>query len=242
MTINRLGAALPTATQFGEINDTGETIIFDCLGYTFLAVQVFSSGSATIAAQISNDKIEWVDITLDTPSNLGSASPTPLIWAREYKVCDRYLKLSFPALSASLKVSGFLGSTSGDASNSNQLISDRLMPAGTQISFLGTSAGATLKNSAGNLYSIACINLNSSKRYFQVFDKASPPVSGDIPMQTYPIPATTSNADGLILIGQDLIGGSGIACPTGVGWGFSSTPLIYTAGSAADCVAILRWV
>ncbi|PLZ11275.1 hypothetical protein [Fischerella thermalis] len=77
--INRLGAAMSAATQFGEINNSGETIIFDCLGYTFLSVQVFSAGSATVQAQISNNKIDWVNVQLPTPNVLGSASPTPLI-------------------------------------------------------------------------------------------------------------------------------------------------------------------
>ncbi|RUR76991.1 hypothetical protein PCC6912_39500 [Chlorogloeopsis fritschii PCC 6912] len=118
-----------------------------------------------------------------------------------------------------------------------QSVRDRLMPAGTTTSYIGTSAGANLKTSSGAIHSITCSNLSSEARYFQVFNKASAPINGDVPVRSYTIFPTPS----LLIIGQDVIGGSGIILSTGIAWGFSTTPLTYTAGTATDCIATVRW-
>ncbi|NDJ20961.1 hypothetical protein GS682_04740 [Nostoc sp. B(2019)] len=118
-----------------------------------------------------------------------------------------------------------------------QSIRDRLMPAGTTAAYIGTSAGANLKTSAGSIHAITCSNNNSSIRYFQIFNQTTSPVLNDVPVRSFPVYAN----DGLLIIGQDVIGGSGISLNTGIAWGFSTTRLTYTAGTAADCIATVRW-
>jgi hypothetical protein len=135
------------------------------------------------------------------------------------------------------------GGGAGGASAENQLteiarleaIRDRLMPNGTQTAYIGTSAGANLKTSAGNVYSFSCTNLNAATRYFQIFNTAGSP-SGT-PIASFPVYGN----GGFLSIGQDLIGGNGIICSTGIAWGFSSTALTYTAATATDCIARVRW-
>ena len=118
-----------------------------------------------------------------------------------------------------------------------KLLSDRLMPAGTLASYLGNSNGATLKVTPGTIYAFTCSNNNSVVRYFQIFDKSTPPTSGDIPIIQFP----TGTNDALLIIGQDILGGAGITLPTAVSWGFSSTRLVYTPATASDCSATVRW-
>lgn len=137
------------------------------------------------------------------------------------------------------------GGGGGDASAANQqsqitletAILDRLMPPGTIVSYLGTSAGANLKTSAGSVYAITCSNNNSLVRYFQLFNKATTPVADDVPTRSFPVMPN----DGLLVIGQDVVGGSGIPLSTGIGWGFSSTRLTYSPATATDCIATVRW-
>lgn len=117
------------------------------------------------------------------------------------------------------------------------VIRDRLMPGGTTTSYLGSSSGANLKASAGVMYAITCSNFNSSIRYFQVFNQTSASALNDIPVRAFPIPPD----DGLLLLGQDIVGGSGIILSVGISWGFSSTRLTYTAATASDAIVTVRW-
>ncbi|BAY64995.1 hypothetical protein NIES22_50960 [Calothrix brevissima NIES-22] len=124
------------------------------------------------------------------------------------------------------------------ASQSDVLaVRDRLMPtSGTSVySTLGTSAGANIKNTAGTVYNISCTNVNASTRYFQLFDSTSAP-SGT-PIRSYPVYGN----GGFLVIGQDFLGGAGISFNTGITWGFSTTSLTYTAGSATDVITTVRY-
>ncbi|BAY23703.1 hypothetical protein NIES2100_34950 [Calothrix sp. NIES-2100] len=118
-----------------------------------------------------------------------------------------------------------------------QAIRDRLMPSSgiSVYSAIGTSAGANIKNSAGTLYNITCTNLNGSIRYLQLFDSTSAP-SGT-PIRSYPV----YGSGGFLVLGQDLLGGAGVSFTTGITFGFSTTALTYTAGSASDAIINVRY-
>lgn len=116
-----------------------------------------------------------------------------------------------------------------------EAIRDRLMPNGAQTPYIGTSAGANLKTSAGNVYSFSCTNLNALTRYFQLFDTAGSP-SGT-PVASFPVYGN----GGLLVIGQDLIGGNGIQFTTGIAWGISTAALTYTVATASETIVRIRW-
>jgi hypothetical protein len=118
-----------------------------------------------------------------------------------------------------------------------QAISNRLMPVGTISLYLGTSSGANIKSSAGVIYAITCTNDNATIRYFQIINKASNPALNDVPLLAFPVYPN----DGLLIIGQDILGGAGINLSTGITWGFSTTRLTYTAATATDCITSVRW-
>lgn len=111
------------------------------------------------------------------------------------------------------------------------------MPPGTLTNYLGTSSGANLKSSGGTIYAIICSNDNAAVRYFQIFDEPRNPTLNDLPLIAFPV----YSSDGLLIIGQDILGGAGIPLSSGVSWGFSSTRLTYTAATATDCIASVRW-
>ena len=130
------------------------------------------------------------------------------------------------------------GGSSGGSTEATLLqVRNRLMPDGTVTSYMGTSAGANLKSSAGNIYAISCSNANAVVRYFQVFNQTTAPSLGNTPDRSFPV----YGSDGLLLLGQDIIGGNGIILTTGISWGFSTTRLTYTAATASDCIATVRW-
>lgn len=116
-------------------------------------------------------------------------------------------------------------------------VRDRLMPPGNFASYLGTSNGANLKSTAGKVFAFSCSNTNAAIRFFQLFNKASEAVDGDIPLISYPV--LTDN--GLLVIGQDVLGGGGIDLSVGISWAFSSTRLFCTLATAFDAIVTVRY-
>lgn len=95
-----LSNAPAATTQSATITTSGQTLIFDCLGYSLLAIQAFASGasSGNYTFEISNNNTNWSTITLrDTVS---SPSGTSLIFTKEYLVSYRYLKVVFDTVGA----------------------------------------------------------------------------------------------------------------------------------------------
>lgn len=116
-------------------------------------------------------------------------------------------------------------------------VRDRLMPVGTLSRYFRNSNGANLKASAGLIYAITCSNSNTSIRYFQLFEKATAPITTDTPAISFPVYPN----GGLLVLGQDILGGGGLPLSTGIGWGFSSTESTYTPATFTDCIATVRW-
>jgi hypothetical protein len=66
----------------------------------------------------------------------------------------------------------------------------------TYVSAASTNA-TLVKNSAGQIYTVICTNINASARYLKIFDKStSPTVGTDVPVQNYMIPG---NSNGFVI-------------------------------------------
>lgn len=82
-----------------------------------------------------------------------------------------------------------------------------------------TTNATSVKGSAGQIGYIHAINLNAAVRYLKIYNKAtSPTVGTDTPVQTFPIPASTTGA-GFVFQptpGMDLTTGIGMAITTGI--------------------------
>jgi hypothetical protein len=103
---------------------------------------------------------------------------------------------------------------------------------------IGVSAGGNIKATSGSIFSLAATNANATIRFIQIFDKATAPTSGDVPMLVYPVYPNY----GMITIDTVLWGLAGLGLANGISWGFSSTQLTYTAATGSDCVFELRWL
>lgn len=139
-------------------------------------------------------------------------------------------------------IDGKLPSTAASQSDV-QAVRDRLMPSGTVSPSIGSSVSGNLKASTGNVYAFSCSNQSTSLVWFQLFDKATAPTNGDTPIRSFPVYGTATGMPGFLLIGQDIVGGSGISFTTGVGWAISSTAttLTLTTASASNFITTVRW-
>lgn len=126
--------------------------------------------------------------------------------------------------------------------NNNRLPTESLVKtsAGNPLQYkaIGTSAGAVIKGTSGSIYSVSCINLNTSKRYLQLFNKAVALDSVDVPIESFAV----YGRGGQLILGQDYFTFNGLDFLTGIAWGISTTPLIYTAANPAETVFTARYL
>lgn len=102
---------------------------------------------------------------------------------------------------------------------------------------LGVSAGDTIKASSGTVFSFVATNLNASTRYIQLFNQTTVPVTGNVPLLVYPVFGSN-----LLIIDTAIWGLAGVVFGTGISWGFSTTPLTYTAGVSSDVIFEIRYI
>lgn len=100
--------------------------------------------------------------------------------------------------------------------------------------FDDASVDGAMKTSAGALMSAVASNMNAARRYLQVHNKASALALNDVPLLSFPIPAGTALAPGMLMLDSEFFGLAGVYCSLGVRIGVSTTSGAYTAGTAAD--------
>jgi hypothetical protein len=112
------------------------------------------------------------------------------------------------------------------------LLTARLPAQPTVARYVGSSAGAAAKGSAGNILGLYACNENSANRYLQLFNLNVAPSGGATPLISYLL----FGSGGQIILDSAYFAGAGLAFSTGIAWGFSSTKTTYTAATASDCV------
>lgn len=98
-----------------------------------------------------------------------------------------------------------------------------------------SKTGDIVKESFGAIRSAYAENRHSAKQYLQIFDKATAPQAGDVPLISVPMPA----GGGGFVLDDSLWGIEGQALQTGLAFGISSTVGSFTAGNAN--VSIHLW-
>lgn len=97
------------------------------------------------------------------------------------------------------------------------------------------AVSGTAKASSGHLRGLCAVNRNAAVRYLQLFDSASAPNTGAVPIFQFPVPTALSTTAVGMLVLSDIFGPDGWAFSNGITWGFSSaTNGTYTAATAAD--------
>ena len=88
---------------------------------------------------------------------------------------------------------------------------------------------SVLKASAGTVYKAYCHNKSTSTRFFQLHNKATAPINGDAPVESFPVAPSTA-----VMIDSAFWGATGRVCSAGVSWAFSSTESTLTLATASD--------
>jgi hypothetical protein len=104
-----------------------------------------------------------------------------------------------------------------------------------------TATAVNLKGSPGNVFSAVVTNANAAARYFQIHNKASTPVTNDVPVLSIPIPAGTAAAPSILKLGAETFSMSGVNLATGVSWAISTAVGTYQAATNGDHVTHLFW-
>jgi chromosome segregation ATPase len=112
---------------------------------------------------------------------------------------------------------------------------DKLVPTITSYKYMGTSAGANVKASAGKIYSISCSNLSTNTRYFQIFNSTSSPSSNQTALESYPITGESS-----IVLDCNYFDKTSNEYSTGISWGFSTSALTYVAGDSTTAIVVIK--
>lgn len=102
--------------------------------------------------------------------------------------------------------------------------------AGAPSLFRNAGANATLnvKASAGTLISFSCYNTNAAARFIQIWDSATTAGSGTLKISKL-VPANSET-----VIGADYLSAAGLACSSGIAFGYSTTRDTYTAATAGE--------
>lgn len=116
----------------------------------------------------------------------------------------------------------------------------QLVPAFTLSTInLGAANAATIKASAGAVYSLKVTNKNASVRYFQLVNKATTPTGSDSALIVDVI-AIPPNA--MVIIDSSYFGVTGLVCSIGVSWAFSSTDTTITLATAGDIISTVGYL
>jgi len=102
---------------------------------------------------------------------------------------------------------------------------------------LGAANAAFIKASTGNVFSAYCHNNSGAVRYFQLHNKATIPLAGEVPIFTILVPVGAA-----IFLEGSFLGEDGHNFATGIGFAVSTTEATYTAGAAGDGVVHVKYV
>ncbi len=99
------------------------------------------------------------------------------------------------------------------------------------------------KSSAGNVFSVAVSNFSTKTIFFQLHNKASAPVQGDVPVLSIPVPIGSGSTIALFKLGREDFGEGGHYLSTGVSWAVSSSYGIFGDGTtAANHVVVVKYI
>lgn len=102
---------------------------------------------------------------------------------------------------------------------------------------IGANVSGVIKNNSGSILALACTNLNNAIRYIQFFNAIAVPTGGATPFFVYPV----YNTSGMVYFDERYFGPDGRYFNVGITFGFSTTPLTYTAAAAADVILEVRY-
>jgi hypothetical protein len=101
----------------------------------------------------------------------------------------------------------------------------------------GTKVADVVKDSGGSLFSLACFNVKDCVKYLQLFDKATLPVTGEVPAECYPIAGSN-----LLILDNAYFGLLGRSFETGIAWGLSNSATVYAPAHAVEQITQIKFL
>lgn len=100
----------------------------------------------------------------------------------------------------------------------------------------GSVAAALIKAGQVRVRCIHIYNENAAVRYFQLHDKVTIPLSTEVPVFSFPVPAGTANNPGTLILDEAFWGwhNGQLQWLAGLGWAISTTEATYTAAIASE--------
>jgi hypothetical protein len=106
---------------------------------------------------------------------------------------------------------------------------------------IATSTTGVLATGNVNLRSLFATNANASERFLLIYNKATAPVSSDIPVIAFPIPAIQGSVPGQLYLDSKFFSDQGVSgFPLGLSWGVSGTETSFDSGATASqhCITL----
>ncbi len=104
----------------------------------------------------------------------------------------------------------------------------------------GAATAKNIKTTPGNVWAIRISNINAAVRYFQLHNKATIPLSTEVPQLSFIIPAGTATAPGILQLDETYFVPSEWFT-VGIGWAISTTVGTYTAATASEHNSHVRY-
>ena len=102
------------------------------------------------------------------------------------------------------------------------------------VTNFGTDGSILVKGSPGNVFACSVSQDGTTKRYIQLFDKASAPVNTDVPLLVFVLPPASGSTDAEHVIGTDFFGTEGTHFAVGIAIGVSSTKNTFTEDGTSE--------
>lgn len=104
----------------------------------------------------------------------------------------------------------------------------------------GSAAAAIIYNKPAHVHSIRVSNANAGVRFFQIHSKVTIPLSTEVPVIYFPVPAGTATVPAWLELDGRWFADA-IFCDPGLGFAWSTTAATYTAATAGDHTTTLLW-
>lgn len=253
---NTVGASLDLT---GSVSTNGNIISStDITDYSWITVQLTGTWISNVAIEFSNNNTTWTQgqlYNINIGATLSSVNLNGVYTAQKQGKFFRIIAFNYTSgtINASCNVSNnalatppiqaitfngiqpvsFSLPANSATSTLQTSILNRLMPAGSSSNLyttLGNQINLNIQSTPGNVFAIYASNSISTVRFLQLFNITGLPANGTSPIVSFPIPPN----NGLLLIGQDVLGGEGLRFSTGISFGISTTLFTYTAATSIN--------
>lgn len=105
---------------------------------------------------------------------------------------------------------------------------------GTSYQAVENDVDVLIKATPGNLFSLLVTNQNIARRYLQIFDRTTAPVSGASSVYSIPLAGGSTVVPGQLSLGENFFGAGGLYFTSGIAVGVSTSAGTFVPATVAD--------